>query len=94
MAEEKQEEKKDEANEKNSTLGILITIGVFVSILIMSFGLYEYIMHPYQVMDELKRELNSRDNISDDYRQGWLDCIAYYYHRYVEATNMTANISW
>ena len=50
--------------------GIIITL---VIILIIGFVLISEYSHPEY--DYLEDGLNSLDNVSDEYRQGWKDCI-------------------
>ena len=39
--------------------------------------------------DDLRERLDDNINASDDYKQGWLDCVDYYLHLAVGPANMT-----
>jgi hypothetical protein len=44
---------------------------------------------PYRTNDKLKERLDVLDDVSDDYRQGWLDCAEYYLWLKTAPTNVT-----
>ena len=84
-------EKKEE-KESGISLGTLITIGA-VLMIVVGMGIYQYMSAPYRVADELREHLDNKGNVSDEYKQGWLDCVAYYLKKQTEATNMTSSAS-
>ena len=49
-------------------LGILSIISVFI----FAFLIDDYSHSEYEYLED---GLNSLDNVSDEYRQGWMDCI-------------------
>ena len=79
------EEKEDEG----INLGTLITIGVIVMTLVVGLGIYTYVTEPYRTADRLRDTIADK-NVSDDYRQGWLDCVDEYIDIMTEATNCTS----
>ena len=50
------------------------------------------LLGPYRMADELREKLDSYGNVSDDYRQGWLDCIATYLKISIGPQNATENV--
>jgi len=85
------EEEKDK-EEKGIGIGGLLTVGVIVMILIIGVGVYQYVTAPFRIADELKERLDSYGNVSSDYRQGYLDCVANYLKITVEPTNITSEV--
>ena len=85
-----EEEKEEDNNPGGSVLFFAITITIIV---VVGFSLYNYISEPYRTADELRDVVNNHmNNISDEYRQGWLDCVDYYLNMKTEPTNVTTNI--
>ena len=83
------EEKKEEPN----GIGLGIVLMVVVS-LVVGIGLYAYFSEPYTTADKLRDQLNNVGDVSEDYKQGWLDCVNYYLHMKTAPTNVTALISF
>ena len=65
----------DEPKEKKDVIPILLTVSIGVIVfMIPAFFLHDYMDMQWEI-DYLKDELDTRVNVSDDYRSGWLDCI-------------------
>ena len=79
---------KDKEDEGIS-LGTLITISVVVMTLVVGLSIYTYVTAPYHTADRLRDTIADK-NVSDDYRQGWLDCVDEYIDIMTEATNCTS----
>lgn len=81
--EEKKEEKTKSVPLTLITILIVIIIGGFIFWEVSnSFSCYE--------CDRLKEELNKKTNVSEEYRQGWIDCIEKLRDIRQEATNITS----
>lgn len=83
------DEKKEDEPESSSIawMGFVIAVSI---ILVVGFALYQTISEPYRTADKLRDVVNNQmNNISDDYREGWLDCVDYYLKMKTEMTNMT-----
>jgi len=72
-------------------IGTLFIIGTVVIIIIVGLSIFNALAHPFSMGDSLKERLNALGNVSDDYRQGWLDCINYYLKLETGPTNSTSN---
>jgi len=81
------EDKKED--EEGISLGTLITIGFVVMTVVVGLGIYTYITAPFHTADRLRDTINDMD-VSDQYRQGWLDCVDEYIDIMTEATNCTS----
>ena len=79
----------EEKENEGIDLGTLITIGIIFMILIVGLGIYTYVNAPYHTADRLRDTIADK-NVSDDYRQGWLDCVDEYIDIMTEATNCTS----
>jgi len=75
-------------DEEGISLGTLIFVGVVVMTVVVGLGIYTYVTAPYHTADTLRDYIDGRD-VSDDYRQGWLDCVDKYIDIMTEATNCT-----
>ena len=65
----------DEPKEKKDVIPILLTVSIGVIVfMIPAFFLHDYMDMQWEI-DYLKDELDTKVNVSDDYRSGWLDCI-------------------
>ena len=62
-----------------------------VLIVVVGMGVYNYISAPFYMADSLRDRLDVLGNVSSDYRQGWLDCVDYYFKLAVGPTNSTTN---
>lgn len=80
------EDKKEEDN--GLGIGTLLTIGIVVTTLIVGMGIYVHISEPFYTADKLRDKINSM-NVTDEYRQGWLDCVDEYMDIMTEPTNCT-----
>ena len=81
------EEKKEEVEAGPSLSTLLFVAGVCVTILV-GFAVYNMVTGPYAVADDLRDHVD-RINCSDDYRQGWLDCVDYWLEQTVGPANCT-----
>jgi len=72
---------------KDHAIFILLAV-LFVSPIALSFGLN--IMQGRAEIDELRQVIASKDNVSQDYVNGWNDCISHLKHIRERATNTTA----
>ena len=79
--------KKEEPN--GIGLGIVLMV---VIVFVVGIGLYAYISEPYTTADRLRDQLDNVGDVSEDYKQGWLDCVNYYLHMKTAPTNVTALI--
>ena len=85
MVEEKEEEN------TGPSLGALFALFSIVMIMVVGFAVFQMIMGPYATADNLRDVVNSRD-VTDDYRQGWLDCVEYWLDMTVGPQNATAAV--
>ena len=77
--------------EKKNGIGVYISIGLVLAILIVGFGVYRVVSEPYRVADELRDRLKDiEDTKSEDYKQGWSDCVKYYINEIYGPQNATA----
>ena len=83
-----EEEKKEEPEE--TSLAWMFTLIAVTIMLIVGSSLYQYISEPYRTADELRDILDSKEGVSDDYCNGWNDCVDYYFKMKTEPTNMTS----
>lgn len=60
---------------KNKIMPILVTVGVAIVVIsIPAFLMLDYMDMQWEI-DYLKDELDKKGNVTDDYEQGWLDCL-------------------
>jgi len=76
-------------------ISIALTIGVVIAVAlvggaILNSGLNS--MHK-EAMDQARDDINNMQNVSDDYKQGWNDCLAKINDHYSKACNTTAAIA-
>jgi len=90
MKEEVEDKKEDEAD--GIGLGRLITVGLVVVIIVVAMGIHATMTAPYHMADDLRERIDAKGNVSDDYRQGWLDCVDYFLKLSTEPTNMTGGM--
>jgi len=83
---ENEEEKKEEDGPSLSTLFAVTTV---VIILVVGFMVYNIVTGPFRMADELREHINDV-NCSDDYRQGWLDCVDYWLDLVTSPQNATS----
>lgn len=69
------------------TIGImLLTLAIGACLL----GLWYITASQYRdEPDMLKEQINNKQDVSDEYRQGWNDCIDFLIHERMKAVNMT-----
>ena len=72
-------------------IGIFLTILAITSIFIVGTGIYAYISEPYRIADVLRDKIDGMDDVSEDYRSGWLDCIEQFLYEKTKAVNMTSS---
>jgi len=83
MSEENEEGKHD--------LGWMISIGLVIIIVIIGVSIYNVMSEPYRVADELRGRLKDIEvGKSEDYKQGWNDCVKYYINEIYGPKNATA----
>lgn len=70
-------------------LGVIITVMVVISIVVVGLVVYNVVSAPYSMADELRDRVDMRDNVTVEYRQGWLDCVDYYLWLSTGPSNMT-----
>ena len=88
-----EEEEKEE--DEGPSLGALFTAFSIVMIVTVGFVIYQVMSEPYRTADELRDVVNNQmNNISDEYKEGWLDCVDYYLKMKTEATNVTSDINY
>lgn len=76
---------------KDKSAGWMVVLAIFLITLTLCVGIYAYLSEPYRVSGLLKEHLVSLgDTVSDEYQQGWLDCISYYMNEIYGPTNMTS----
>lgn len=80
-----------EKKEEGSGLGKIITMSVVLVLLLVGLSVYTVATGPYRMADDLRERLDENSNASDDYKQGWLDCVEHYLHLAIGPTNMTAS---
>jgi len=83
-------DKDNDEVEAGPTIGTMFFIGAIFVITIVGFSIYQMISGPYTVADNLREHIN-HVNCSDDYRQGWLDCVNYWLDMNVGCQNCTSN---
>ena len=77
--------------EEGRGLGTLFIVATIVVVLVVGFGIYNYISEPFHTADSLKDRINDLGNVTSDYRQGWLDCADYYLWLKTAPTNVTSS---
>lgn len=86
------EEKKDGKNNGNGFyfhLAVLTIVVIVVGFLVVT-TMDSFIMKDYE--NKLKNIIHSKENVSDDYRKGWNDCIDELHEMRTRAINMTADM--
>ena len=79
---------------KNKITPILITVGaVIVVISIPAFLMLDDMDMQWEI-DYLKDELSHKDNVSEEYRQGWLDCVDALHDIRWRMENMTSQMAF
>jgi len=68
---------------------------VFVSFVIMGLVVWQTTAHLFDdsIETHLKHEITQMDNVSDDYVQGWLDCVDEYHKWIRRAQNITNQLA-
>lgn len=90
----KETEKKEEPN-GGKGISVLLTIGAVVMVVMVGIAVFSgslAIMHN-EAMDHACDTINSMDDVSDDYRQGWNDCLDSIDDYYSKAHNTTSTIA-
>ena len=85
-----EETKEDEEVVEGPSLGTMLFVGAVVMTVIVGFAVYQMVVGPYATADNLRDHVD-RINCSDDYRQGWLDCVDYWLDMTVGPQNCTSN---
>ena len=68
-----------------------LVVGIIIGISLLSLLLMEEMQKEYEI-DQLKKEIQDRVNVSDDYIRGWNDCINALINIRNEGSNVTFNI--
>ncbi len=79
-------------DEKKGKKGIAKLMIVLLTVVVIIIVLYVYtaIVEPYRVADQLRNRLKDIESgYSEDYRQGWLDCVSYYINEIYGPKNAT-----
>lgn len=84
------EDKKDE--DEGLGLGRLGLVFGVIFLVITGLVVHNIITGPYRTADQLRERLDDKVNVSDDYRQGWLDCVKYWLHLTIGPHNMTSTL--
>ena len=74
-----------------------IALPVIIGIIVLGFIAFVMIgsfLEPHWTADKLRDQLNNVGDVSEDYKQGWLDCVNYYLDMKTGPTNVTALISF
>lgn len=79
----------DKKVDESSPIGTIITVGIIISIFIVGLVVYNVVSAPYHMADELRDRVDMQNNVTVDYRQGWLDCVDYYLWLSTGPSNMT-----
>lgn len=85
-------EKKEKPN-GGKGISTLLTIGVVVMVIAVGIALFSTtlgMMHD-EAMDHAHDTIDSMQNVSDDYRQGWNDCLDDIDDYYSKAHNTTSS---
>ena len=82
-------EKKEEETRDNSTLIIAILMAIMIIIPMGAVSYMGYLQDQREV-DRLRQEIKDKQNVSNDYIQGWNDCIDKLVSIRNEATNVTS----
>ena len=71
----------------------MVRLAVLLIFLTVCVGLYAYLSEPFRVADRLHDRLDALmvGGVSDEYRQGWLDCVSYYLNQIYGPSNMTSS---
>ena len=82
-------EKKKDDGEEISIYVISFAVIITICIIVLGASMYISMVQPYHITDMLKDHIEDLD-VSDDYRQGWMDCADFYLHEMTKATNCTS----
>jgi len=85
-------EEKKEQEDDGIGVGGLLTIMIIIGIVTVGFVVYNAMQEPYRIADELEDRLNDMDDVSDEYKQGWKDCISNYLDITTSPTNSTSDL--
>ena len=79
----------ESAKEKESKAEYIIPF--FISLILVASVIFSlYLLMPYETeVDYLKEKISNKQNVSDDYIQGWNDCISELVKLRNTATNIT-----
>jgi hypothetical protein len=83
----------EEKEEEGNGLGHMITVALILVCIVIGLVVYNVASGPYRTADQLRERLDDKVNVSEEYRQGWLDCVKYYLEVAIGPNNMTAIIS-
>jgi len=80
------EEKKD-----MGTFVVALLIFIMVAIPIVALSFMDYMQDDYEI-ERLRNEIKNKQDVSNEYIQGWNDCISKLISIRNEVTNITANV--
>ena len=81
----------EEKKEEGFNLGKVLAVAAALMIILVGAAIYMDAQGKYWMADNLRDHLDEKGNVSDDYRQGWLDCVDYYLHLAIGPTNATGS---
>jgi len=81
----------EEKKEEGTGMGKLMAVVAALMIILVGAAIFMDAQGKYWMADDLRERLDERSGLSDDYKQGWLDCVDYYLHLAIGATNMTGS---
>ena len=81
----------EEKKEEGFNLGKVMAVVTALVLIIVGLSVYMAVAGPYWMAEDLRERLEEKGPVSDDYGQGWLDCVDYYLHLAIGPTNMTGS---
>ncbi len=84
--------KEKEETEKGISLSALLTLGFIIVVVVVGgliLSMSINFMHN-ESMDHAHNTIDDMQNVSEDYRQGWNDCLADIHDHYSKAQNVTS----
>ena len=81
-----------EYDENGKGIGTVVLAATIIIVVVLAIGFYNAMAEPYHVADMLKDRLDDYGNVSDDYRQGYLDCVSNYLKIKTGPSNITTAI--
>lgn len=86
----KEEEKKKEGG---IPWGFLLTIALLLLVSTLIYWQLTPWMHETEISNYLENQIEGRDDVSEDYVQGWNDCIDEYHRWFHRAQNVTSQMA-